>query len=938
MEEVAFGRYQLLSVIGEGGMGKVFKAHDTEIGRDVAIKVLPAELGAEPEYRERFRREAQTAARLTEPHIVPIYDTGEIEGQLYLVMPVIAGIDVHSLLQRDGPMSPQRAVQVIAQLAAALDAAHQHGLVHRDIKPSNALLTGDDFVYLIDFGIAHGAATTRLTSTGMMVGTLAYMAPERFTTGTADARADVYSLACVLYECLTGAQPFPAVSVEQQIAGHLTLDPPQPSSVNPAVPAGFDEVIAVGMAKNPDQRYQSARELATAAHRALTEAPAHHLHPAPTPPADPTRPAPAPTLGDDQPTPAPAAARHEPANATPPPQQRQKSTNTRQMIQRDKLGSRTKIGQGGQGVVYRAPNVKTKFAASMVYKEYKTQARGGVDFTALAAMPALVEDSLSYAQAERLISIAAWPCALVEDGGTPTGFVMPVIPEEFVIQLRTVKGVSSTTAEFQHLLNHSSVLDARGIDIDDAQRFTLLREVASGLAFLHKHGVCVGDISPKNLLFSLTPHAAVYFIDCDAMRINGVSALHQVETPGWDTPAGEELATIYSDTYKLGLLALRLLAGDHDTTHPQHIPATTPGLLRQIITDTLTNARQQRPLPEAWTYVLGYAIEQAQHHNTLASSTAAPAPTAPTPPSIPTVRSRPTAHSAPPVHPSAPPIPTLHSRPTAHSAPPVHPSAPPIPTVHSKPPAGPSPPAPVSKTQMRWWYIPATATAVIAVVTGIYAIGYNLLHHHGPASLAPTAQSAPFATSALLEPLLLTPAEINTAMGITGLVVTGPKNPEGGFNDDSTVADKACIPLFAGADTSHGAYLSSGWTAMRTQELEEPGASPNTVDQTVVSFSSADKAADFFASSAQQWPGCSNRQYTATYPGQTTEWSVGPISNTNGTLGATNTQTTNTTWQCQRALTVANNVAIDIRACSFRPSSDIAANIAHQIAAKVPTK
>jgi eukaryotic-like serine/threonine-protein kinase len=150
---------------------------------------------------------------------------------------------------------------------------------------------------------------------------------------------------------------------------------------------------------------------------------------------------------------------------------------------------------------------------------------------------------------------------------------------------------------------------ARGITLDDAQRYTLLRETASALAFLHKHGVCVGDISPKNLLFSLTPHEAVYLIDCDAMRINTVSALPQVETPGWNTPSGEELATIYSDTYMLGPLALRLLVGDHDTTNPHHLPATTPALLRQIITDTLTNAPHRRPLPKAWTSVLGNAIE-----------------------------------------------------------------------------------------------------------------------------------------------------------------------------------------------------------------------------------------------------------------------------------------------------------------------------------------
>jgi serine/threonine protein kinase len=163
-----------------------------------------------------------------------------------------------------------------------------------------------------------------------------------------------------------------------------------------------------------------------------------------------------------------------------------------QVIDRDKLGVLSKIGQGGQGVVYGAPNVKTTFAASMVYKEYKPQALGGIDFTALAAMPALVEESLTYTQAERLISIAAWPCRIVQDAGAPTGFVMPAIPDEFYIALTTVKGISRTTAEFQHLLNHPSVLEARGITLDDVQRVTLLREVASGLAFLHKHGVCVG--------------------------------------------------------------------------------------------------------------------------------------------------------------------------------------------------------------------------------------------------------------------------------------------------------------------------------------------------------------------------------------------------------------------------------------------------------------
>jgi serine/threonine protein kinase len=645
VDEVLFGRYRLIALIGEGGMSRVYKAYDSVIGRDVAVKVLPTELSGQPGYQERFRREAHTAARLTEPHIIPIYDTGEVDGQLFLVMPIIDGIDLHGLLSRDGPMSPERAVRVIAQLAAALQAAHAVGLVHRDIKPSNALVTGDDFVYLIDFGIAHDAAATKLTSTGMVVGTWAYMAPERFTTGTADVRADVYALACVLYECLTGALPFPGDSMEQQIRGHLTLDPPKPSDVNPAVPAGLDEVIAVGMAKDPDQRYQSARDLATAAQQALTAAASHSQA--------------APTLlaaggGDDRslsPTAAAEAAQPLAAESAPSFWQTETSAKTRQVITRDRLGVLTKIGQGEQGVVYRAPNVKTKFAASMVYKEYKSQTRAEIDFSALAAMPALVEESLSYREAERLVSIAAWPCALVEDAGATTGFVMPAVPDAFFIPLTTVNGVSNTAAEFQHLLNHSSVLAARGIDVDDAQRYSLLREVASGLAILHKHGVCVGDISPRKLLFSLTPYEAVYFIDCDAMRINGVSALPQMETPGWEAPPGEELATIYSDAYKLGLLALRLAAGDHDTKNLQHLPATTPGLLRQIITDTLSKAPQQRPLPEAWTYVLGHAIEQAQHQQkTAPSSTPVSVPSAPPPTPPP-----PIVYSRPPVTASAPP-------------------------------------------------------------------------------------------------------------------------------------------------------------------------------------------------------------------------------------------------------------------------------------------
>jgi tRNA A-37 threonylcarbamoyl transferase component Bud32 len=273
VDEELFGRYRLLDLIGQGGMGQVYRAHDTEIGRDVAIKVLPADLLGERGYVQRFRREAYTVARLNEPHIIPVYDTGEINGRLYLVMPIVDGIDLHTLLLERGAMTPELAVKIIEQVAAALDTAHSHGLVHRDVKPSNMLMTPSEFVYLIDFGIAHDESETRITQTGSVLGTVAYMAPERFSTGHADARADIYALACVLHECLTGQAPYPGGSLEHVMAGHLTKDPPRPTSVNPAVPAAFDSVIAAGMAKDPQQRYQSASDLAAAAREALHNSP-----------------------------------------------------------------------------------------------------------------------------------------------------------------------------------------------------------------------------------------------------------------------------------------------------------------------------------------------------------------------------------------------------------------------------------------------------------------------------------------------------------------------------------------------------------------------------------------------------------------------------------------------------------------------------------------
>lgn len=280
--EIVFGRYRLLDLLGQGGMGKVYRAYDTETDRVVAIKVLPAHLADDQSYQQRFGREARIAAGLSDPHVVPIHGFGEIDGRLYVDMRLIEGRELGRFMrEHSGRLTPATATWVIDQVASALDGAHRAGLVHRDVKPSNILVAEPStFAYLIDFGLARGTTDPTLTDTGQTMGTMTYLSPERLR-GITDARSDVYALACVLYECLTGKRPFPGVSVEEQIAAHLTSAPPRPSVEVAGVPAAFDAVIARGMAKDPEQRFQTAGELARAATAALAGQPPL---PAPTAP------------------------------------------------------------------------------------------------------------------------------------------------------------------------------------------------------------------------------------------------------------------------------------------------------------------------------------------------------------------------------------------------------------------------------------------------------------------------------------------------------------------------------------------------------------------------------------------------------------------------------------------------------------------------------
>jgi serine/threonine protein kinase len=259
-----FGRYELHSLLGVGGMGEVYRAYDTTKDRTVALKLLRTEMSADAGFQERFRRESRIAARLQEPHVIPVHDFGEINGVLYIDMRLVEGDNLHEELRKNGPLDPARAASIIGQVAAALDAAHASGLVHRDVKPENVLLTPTDFAYLVDFGIAHLGGETGLTSAGAAIGSCAYMAPERFTGGRVSPAADIYSLACLLHECLTAAPPFPTGELSQLMGAHIMSPPPRPSVSRPGVTAAFDAVVARGMAKRPEDRFASAGELARA--------------------------------------------------------------------------------------------------------------------------------------------------------------------------------------------------------------------------------------------------------------------------------------------------------------------------------------------------------------------------------------------------------------------------------------------------------------------------------------------------------------------------------------------------------------------------------------------------------------------------------------------------------------------------------------------------
>jgi len=256
-------------------MGEVYLARDTRLGRPVALKVLSERFALDERFRERLVRESRLAASLDHPNVVPVYDAGEADGRLFIAMRYVDGIDLKALLRDAAPLAPERVMIIASQLAEALDAAHQRGLVHRDVKPSNVLLDqqGDrDHAYLADFGLTQTPAAAG-PADGQLMGTVDYVAPEQIRGDVVDGRADQYALGCLLFECLTGSLPFRDRSEVAAIFAHLEEPAPVASERHEALPAAVDVVLARAMAKEPEQRFDSCRELVAATHDALGLAP-----------------------------------------------------------------------------------------------------------------------------------------------------------------------------------------------------------------------------------------------------------------------------------------------------------------------------------------------------------------------------------------------------------------------------------------------------------------------------------------------------------------------------------------------------------------------------------------------------------------------------------------------------------------------------------------
>jgi serine/threonine protein kinase len=272
-----FAGYRIEALLGRGGMSVVYRAENARLGNKVALKLLADLLAEDENFRERFVRESRTAAMLNHPNIVTIYDAGDAEGVLYIAMRWVE-TDLKAHLRREGRLAPDHALAIAAQVGSALDAAHARGLLHRDVKPANILLEPGEpgappIAYLADFGLTkHLESTSGITASGHFVGTIDYMSPEQIEGREVDARTDIYSLGCVIFECLAGATPFRRETEVAVLWAHMREEPPPLSDVRSDLPRELDGVLAKAMAKEPEDRYPSCRELGTDLRHVLSAA------------------------------------------------------------------------------------------------------------------------------------------------------------------------------------------------------------------------------------------------------------------------------------------------------------------------------------------------------------------------------------------------------------------------------------------------------------------------------------------------------------------------------------------------------------------------------------------------------------------------------------------------------------------------------------------
>jgi eukaryotic-like serine/threonine-protein kinase len=258
---VLLDRYEVGRLLGAGGMAEVFEGRDRLLARRVAIKVLQAQFARDPSFLIRFKREAQAAASLSHPNIVGVYDTGTEDGTHFIVMEYVDGRTLKDVIRAEGPLYPERAAEICADVCSALSAAHARGLIHRDIKPANVMLTPDGKVKVMDFGIARATTSETITQTAAVVGTAQYISPEQAQGQAVDYRSDLYSVGCCLYEMLTGTVPFTGATPVAIAYRHVREDPTPPRMLNADVPAPLEAICLKAMAKLPDNRYQTAAEL-----------------------------------------------------------------------------------------------------------------------------------------------------------------------------------------------------------------------------------------------------------------------------------------------------------------------------------------------------------------------------------------------------------------------------------------------------------------------------------------------------------------------------------------------------------------------------------------------------------------------------------------------------------------------------------------------------